>query len=241
MSGGSFRIFPLYSWLFTRLNLLATGLKKWLWRFLLIIAFSNVWSGSLIQISNEALKKIEVEFGIASKKRVETWLKLIKLNGDLSELEKLRLVNRFINQFEFVEDIYHWGETDYWATPIEFLTTQGGDCEDFSIAKYFTLKALGIAEQRMHITYVKAVQLNQAHMVLTYFATPDAEPLVLDNLVDEIKHASQRSDLMPIYSFNGEGLWLASQRGAGKRVGGANRVGLWRDLLHRMHKNTIVR
>jgi hypothetical protein len=71
-------------------------------------------------------------------------------------------------------------------------------------------------------------------MVLTYFSSPSAEPLVLDNLVGIVKPASERQDLIPIYSFNGTGLWLAKQRGRGKLAGSSSRLKRWQDLLERM-------
>jgi hypothetical protein len=77
------------------------------------------------------------------------------------------------------------------------------------------------------------------HMVLTYYSSPGAEPLVLDNLVKSIKPASQRTDLMPIFSFNGTGLWLAKQRGRGKLAGSSSRVKRWRDLLEKMEQNKL--
>ena len=150
------------------------------------------------------------------------------------ELEKLDRVNSFFNRMHFVSDRQHWGREDYWATPVEFLATGAGDCEDFSLAKYFTLKALGIPLERMRLTYAKALELDQAHMVVAYFPTPDAEPLILDNLVDDIRPASQRNDLVPVYSFNGDGLWLSKERGRGRRVGSAGRLKLWNDLRSRM-------
>ena len=119
------------------------------------------------------------------------------------------------------------------------LSSGGGDCEDFSIGKYFTLLALGVPTEKLKITYVKTRiwnPVNQAHMVLTYYANPAAMPVVLDNLIPEIKPADQRPDLTPVYSFNGDGLWLAKERGAGKRVTGGNKIGLWRDMLARMSK-----
>lgn len=84
------------------------------------------------------------------------------------------------------------------------------------------------------MTYVKAWRINQAHMVVAYYPTPEAEPLVLDNLVKSIQPASKRKDLLPVYSFNGSGLWLAKQRGRGQMVGGSERLGVWQDLLARM-------
>ena len=148
--------------------------------------------------------------------------------------EKLQRVNDFFNQVRFVSDQKHWKKKDYWATPIEFLSTNGGDCEDFALAKYFTLRELGVADKKLRLTYVKAVRLNQAHMVLSYFATPAAEPLVLDNLDREIRRASKRKDLVPVYSFNGKGLWLAKERDQGRLVGKSSRISRWTDIIKRM-------
>ncbi len=149
-------------------------------------------------------------------------------------MEKLERVNRFFNRLHFIDDTIHWQQEDYWATPVEFLASNGGDCEDFALAKYFTLRALGVPEERLALTYVKAVRLNRAHMVLTYYPEPGAEPLVLDNLTEAIQPASRRTDLLPVYSFNGAGLWLAKQRGRGKKVGESGRLSRWRQLLNRM-------
>jgi predicted transglutaminase-like cysteine proteinase len=102
------------------------------------------------------------------------------------------------------------------------------------LAKYFTLKKMGIAESKLNLTYVTSLTLKQAHMVVTYYESPGAEPLVLDNLVKEIKPASQRSDLLPVYSFNGTGLWLAKARGRGQLVGDSTNLKRWQDLMKRM-------
>lgn len=185
-------------------------------------------------LSNNLLQTIEKQYGVYAKRRLLAWQKLIRTDTSATDHEKLEKVNSFFNRMRFVDDIIHWKQKDYWATPVEFLATNAGDCEDFSLAKYFTLKALGISEEKLNMTYVKAVRLNQAHMVVTYHSTPDAEPLVLDNLVTEIKPASQREDLLPVYSFNGAGLWLAKARGRGQRVGGSERLKRWQDLLQRM-------
>ena len=149
-------------------------------------------------------------------------------------MEKLQKVNIFFNKLEFVDDRIHWGKEDYWATPVEFLASGGGDCEDFALAKYFTLKAIGVEEQKLNMTYVKALRLNQAHMVVTYYSTSGAVPLVLDNLVTDIEPATKRKDLLPVYSFNGSGLWLAKARSRGQMVGKSDRLKLWQELLQRM-------
>ena len=103
-------------------------------------------------------------------------------------------------------------------------------CEDFSTAKYFTLKQMGVPEKRMRITYVRALRLAQAHMVVAYYPRRDAEPLILGKLGDAIEPASRRTDLVPVYSFNGDGLWAAVERGLGRRLGSADNLALWRDV-----------
>ena len=186
------------------------------------------------EIPESTLIDIRNKYGDKAVDRVKTWKKLIDSNQDKGENEKLELVNSFINELEFVNDMTHWGKSDYWATPIETLASNGGDCEDFAIAKYFTLRALNVPEEHLRLTYVKSLTLNQAHMVLTYTNSPGTVPLVLDNLIHTIEPATQRTDLMPVYSFNAEGLWLAKQKGIGQYLGAPERVNLWQELLHRM-------
>lgn len=209
------------------------------WPVLLIVAVGLltlliVRAQEPFTLSPELLSAVETNYGAQAKQRLLDWQELIRHDKGTTDLERLHAVNDFFNQVQFISDQQLWRKNDYWATPVEFLVQNGGDCEDFSIAKYFTLKKLGIAEAKLNLTYVKALELNQAHMVLTYFDTPDAEPLVLDNLNPEILPASMRHDLMPVFSFNGRGLWLAKERSRGKMVGSSDRYKQWMDLLQRM-------
>lgn len=153
-----------------------------------------------------------------TRQRVAQWKQMIDSGSTWPDIKKLNKVNDFVNQFIFVDDIIHWQQEDYWATPLQTLVTQGGDCEDFSIAKYFTLTAMGMDEAKLKLTYVRALTINQAHMVVGYYETPNAEPLVLDNLNPEILPASRRPDLLPVYSFNGSGLWLAKKESSDQFV-----------------------
>lgn len=213
---------------------------RWL-RIALLVASVAALAAELVElgvITDERISKLAQQFGLVARERLTGWKEILTdpKNKTLSELKKLELVNDFMNQPRFLNDIDHWGKEDYWATPIEFLSTDGGDCEDFSIAKYFTLRALGVPDGKLRLIYVKELVIyNQAHMVLAYLPTPDADPLVLDNINKTIQPASTRTDLLPVYSFNGAGLWLAKERtGRGQQVGGSDRIGLWRDLQARM-------
>ncbi|HEY8119534.1 MAG TPA: transglutaminase-like cysteine peptidase [Methylophilaceae bacterium] len=158
--------------------------------------------------------------------------------------EKLKRINDFFNQkIAYDEDINVWGQTDYWATPLESLGKERGDCEDYCIAKYAFLKQLNIPNEKLKLTYVRAQiggpysKLFQAHMVLSYYPTPTSEPLILDNLIPEVRLASRRTDLTPIFSFNSEGLWL----GASNHSGGdpSSHLSRWRDVLARMQADGI--
>jgi len=201
---------------------------------LLIISSVSVFTTSTFTVDEQTLSQAEKKYGSGARKRLEAWALLIREDESTTDLEKLAKVNDFFNQVPFIDDTIHWKKKDYWATPVEMLASNGGDCEDYSIAKYFTLKLLGVSEKKLNMTYVKALRLNQAHMVLTYYAEPGVEPLVLDNIDKEIRQASKRKDLLPVYSFNGTSLWLAKQRGKGKMVGSSDRLGRWKTLLQRM-------
>ena len=171
-------------------------------------------------------------FGPEARARLEAWKRdaAERKRSPAIEAALLDDVNRLLNRVPFVDDAVHWREEDYWATPAESIGSNGADCEDFSIAKYFLLKELGVPIARLRLTYVKSLRLNQAHMVLAYYARPDAEPLVLDNLEDRVRPASQRKDLVPVYSFNDEEVWV-ELRG---RVGSPQQLRNWRALMERL-------
>lgn len=202
-----------------------------------VILMSSVFAGPDF---NRMLATLTQRFGPGTQPAYNEWRKLVDSGQNLSDEEKLRQVNQFFNRrTRFDEDIRIWGQTDYWATPMETLGKAQGDCEDFAIAKYFTLRSLNIPTSKLRLVYVRArfggpySQVAQAHMVLTYYATPDAEPLVLDNLITDIRPASRRPDLTPVYSFNSDGVWVGA---APNPVAGAvGKLSRWQDLLKRAH------
>ncbi len=151
------------------------------------------------------------------------------------EATLLAAVNEFFNRrIVFTEDQAAWGQNDYWASPLETLEKGMGDCEDYAIAKYFSLLAAGVPVGKLRLVYVRATiggpgGLTQAHMVLAWYAQPGAEPLILDNLVGEVRPASRRPDLTPVFSFNSEGLW----QGTGSDSAGdpSSRLSRWREII----------
>jgi predicted transglutaminase-like cysteine proteinase len=151
------------------------------------------------------------------------------------DLQRLSTLNEFFNRrIVFTPDTEAWGQMDYWASPLETLGKGRGDCEDYVIAKYFSLLAAGVPVAKLRLVYVRAIiggpgGVVQAHMVLAYYAAPGAEPLILDNLIGEIRPASRRPDLEPVFSFNSDGLW----QGTGAQSAGdpVARLSRWREVL----------
>lgn len=197
----------------------------------------RVERGYTTAVSERLIELYSQRFGPQARARLEAWKrdaaqrKLAPAREiGFREIGLLAEVNRMLNRVPFVDDNAHWREVDYWATPAESVGSNGADCEDFSIAKYFLLKELGVPIARLRLTYVKSLKLNQAHMVLAYYARPDADPLVLDNLEDTVRPASQRSDLVPVYSFNDEEVWI-EMRG---RSGSPTQLRNWRALMERL-------
>lgn len=219
--------------------MLKTSLNHYAKLILLSLSLSLVFPHILqagLSLSDQLLDKIEAKYKRFGRERVVNWQTLVnKPMTGLSDQDKLELVNNFFNStVQFISDKALWKKEDYWATPLEFLSIGAGDCEDYAIAKYFTLVEIGVDQAKLRLTYVKAVKLGQAHMVLTYYKNKRAMPVVLDNLIPEIKPANLRTDLVPVYSFNGDGLWIAKTRGEGQRVGSSSRLSLWEDLKKRM-------
>ena len=206
----------------------------------LLLIMSLLYAKPVQQLnSKKIIGALEASYGSRAAKRGRAWFKIMAQSGELTEREKLKKVNRFFNMFRFIDDIKLWGLKNYWATPVEFIGVNGGDCEDYSIAKYFTLLEIGIPEQKMRITMVKAIKLNQYHMVLAYYDTPSSIPLILDNLDGEIKPATKRTDLLPVYSFNGTQLWLNKEKGRGVLSGNSSRLKRWNSLRERLNSTKL--
>lgn len=214
-------------------------IKPLRWRWLWLLLIGPVW---VLADSRqlEALAKVVRDFyGPKAESRTRDWRGLVSDSGLTDEREKLEEVNDFFNRMRFVDDIDVWGVLDYWATPVEFLGASAGDCDDYSISKYFTLRELGVDDAKMRLVYVKALKYNQFHMVVAYYPTPSSVPLILDNINKRIRPATARSDLVPVYSFNGQHLWLMKEKGRGELAGKSSRIALWNDLQQRWRVNQL--
>ncbi|MCP4266985.1 MAG: sulfate adenylyltransferase [Candidatus Brocadiaceae bacterium] len=200
----------------------------------LAIAYEKKYLRSVI----EAVSKT---YGSRAVRRFEKWCKLIESNMGERELRKLTIVNDFINRAKRKSDASTYGQSDYWSTPLELLGRNRGDCEDFSIAKYFTLKMMDVSTDKLRIAYVTALEFRQAHVVLAYYQTPNSDPLILDSLKSKILPASLRPDLKYIYSFNSEFIWMSKSRGKDLKVNMSGRFKKWNELMSKMRREIAQR
>jgi len=188
--------------------------------------------------SEEIIQKAENKYGGFVRNRLQAYNQLLESAKDSTEAKKLQMVNDFFNNVPYMSDQKNWSQKDYWATPWEFLARDKGDCEDYVIAKFFTLKSLGIDSKKLFMTYVKSSRFDLSHMVLSYFESPDADPLILDNTNFKIFPASKRSDLTPIYIFNGDSLYLARKRSKKIKINTKTHK-KWDTLIKHMKRNKL--
>lgn len=210
-------------------------------RMALLIGVILAGTLALATVDLDRMQRLAAErYGQKTAATVAQWRKLIDDITPLPDAEKLSRVNRFFNdRVIWKQDTEIWQQNDYWATPLETLGKGLGDCEDFSVAKYMTLLLAGVDVEKLRITYVKAQmggvysKVFEAHMVLAYYTSPAADPHILDNMIDEVRPASRRPDLKPVFGFNSQGLWVRGASAPATRNPGA-KLSRWRDLLQRM-------
>ena len=178
----------------------------------LLFAAAAIWAADLgftRGVTEGLLANMASRFGADARGRLGGWVEFGRNETrrapsaeSVPATEGLQRINSFLNRVPYSDDMVHWHVEDYWATPAETVASNGADCEDYAIAKYFMLKELGVPVARLRMVYVRAGKSAQPHMVLAYYPQHDAEPLILDNLDDRVRSASSRPDLAPVYSFN---------------------------------------
>jgi predicted transglutaminase-like cysteine proteinase len=214
--------------------------RKMHWRKLglLVCIFSLIVSADINP--HKMQQVMQTRYGNDGILLLDAWNRMLDDASNATAQEKLSQVNQFFNRnVRYTEDNILWKKSDYWATPVEIMGTRAGDCEDYTIAKYLSLLQLGVANEQLRLIYVKAQiggprsKIFQAHMVLGYYPTSDAIPLILDSLTSTIEPANNRPDLHPVFSFNSEGLWVGNQS---TQADPTARLSRWRDLLARVNE-----
>lgn len=217
----------------------------------LLLSFGLLCGGyaqaEVIDTSLFSIEKVEAiaeaRFGPQAASNVVEWHRMLRRSSHLSDAEKIKQINAFFNlQVYYDNDLRIWQTRDYWATPLETLARARGDCEDYTIAKYISLRLLDIPEEKLKLTFVKLETSDvdnaptQSHMVLAYYPDAQHEPLILDNLNGRILPASERTDLKTLFSFNDSQLWVDDQP---SNINPQQRLSRWRDVLNRIHNEGL--
>ena len=169
------------------------------------------WQQVLSRISLETPLYQMCAIGSANcpSKAAVSWQTLVtSLNGQ-DRLSQVRSINLFANRIRYRSDQEAWGRSDYWATPLEFLK-RAGDCEDYAILKYTSLRELGIPAQDMRMVVVQDTIRRLAHAVLVVMV--DGHVLVLDNLTNAVLPQERTPQYVPYYSVNEEARWAHISR-----------------------------
>jgi predicted transglutaminase-like cysteine proteinase len=135
---------------------------------------------------------------------VAAWQALVRSQIGRPSIEQVRAVNRFLNDWRYRSDDQNYGRRDYWATPLEFLR-QSGDCEDYAIAKYVSLRQLGFTTEQLRLVVVRDVVRDLAHAVLAVYL--DDEVYILDNLTNAVLPQDRFSQYVPYFSINETTRW----------------------------------
>jgi predicted transglutaminase-like cysteine proteinase len=136
---------------------------------------------------------------------LQEWRQLLKDVAALDPQAQLEAVNTFMNRAPYVTDPVNYGVPDYWATPLQFLS-KDGDCEDYAIAKWETLRQLGFQNEQMRIVVVDDLNLRVPHAILVVYMGGRA--YVLDNQISRVIPAEIINHYKPIYSINEQAWWL---------------------------------
>ncbi len=162
------------------------------------------WTGMFARFERDIKREANSEI-------IAKWRENLKDFEGLPLKEMARKVNDLANSKPYIGDNRNWGQSDYWATPVEFLQ-KGGDCEDFAIAKYTALRALGVPEERLRVVILHDNVKNIPHAVLAVYT--DDGIYALDNQIKTLVDANAEGRYRPIFSINREGWWLHSDPGA---------------------------
>ncbi len=163
------------------------------------------WRGAMARNLEEARVPDDCEPGLFTRCDAKEWRSFLDEIAGLERREQLDAVNREMNRRSYILDPRNWGVPDYWATPRQFFRKHG-DCEDYAIAKYLSLRALGVPTEDMRIVVLQDLNLGIPHAVLVVYLGEEA--FVLDNQIRQVISAKQVYHYKPVYSINETAWWL---------------------------------
>ncbi len=174
------------------------------------IAMFPKWSGALNRYFNErGLEEASCTSSSFNRCHLREWKAFLAEQQGKDRRAQVDAVNAYMNRQPYLTDPRNYGISDYWATPVQFFS-RDGDCEDYAIAKFLSLRALGFGNDMLRIVVLQDLNLRVGHAILVVYL--GGEPLILDNQIRRVVEANRIHHYKPIYSINEQHLWL-HQRG----------------------------
>lgn len=164
------------------------------------------WNSALRRYSKEeaARKKGPCGSKKFNKCHYAKWMKSLKSLQGKDQLSQIKAVNSLMNRARYITDRTNWGKKDYWATPDEFFA-RFGDCEDYAIVKFMSLKKLGFKSKQLRVVAVKDMNLKVGHAVLVVFI--DGKSYLLDNQIKRVVETKTVRHYRPVFSINTSSWW----------------------------------
>ena len=206
--------------------------------FLLIFLSISLLYSKNVTLNNKDLQKIRTSTNEkAITIRLVKYLELKNKVKNFKLIKKLSHVNTFYNKILPINDATKYRVDDHWSTPKEFLINGYGDCEDYAIAKYFTLIEIGIPKEKLFLSVVKIKGETNYHMILLYIENKKTMPLVLDNLSFKVVPFNIRKKLEPKFIFNEESAFILKNKKIYKKIKiNWGKVDKWQELLNRVYQ-----
>jgi len=152
------------------------------------------WGVLLSRFENPLYSSGPVSTGVAA------WKAALKHLKGLPAHQQIKAVNDLLNAVPYVDDQIRFGYAGYWAATPERFFSEGGDCKDYALAKYASLRALGFPPEKLRITFVFDKVHNVPHAILIVNNT-----YVLDNQSRDLETITHINRYQPLFSFNSDG------------------------------------
>lgn len=163
------------------------------------------WTGAVQRAMAEKAKQMAACVdGKGAGCRYANWIKFAESLRDKDEATQIKSINDFINRAKYITDPDNYQVPDIWNTPAEFLDKMG-DCEDYAIAKYFSLKHIGIPTERMRIVAVQDLNLKVGHAILAVYVGDHI--MILDNQIKQVVDADTIKHYQAVFSINEKSWW----------------------------------
>ncbi len=181
------------------------------------------WQRTLSKIEQEQKNYRDCARNVdeCGSRAVQAWQAMISEQRGAKQLKQLQAANSFINQWRYRADQGNYGRSDYWASPSEFFR-RSGDCEDYAIAKYVTLRQMGFSADQLRLVVVKDIRRNLAHAVLAAYV--GNEVYILDNLSGNVRAQGSVSEYTPYYSVNEKARWAHAAAPVSSKIAAATKA-----------------